>query len=268
MALPLAGLDAQPARAIWLIVSLIVFIAGVAALVNYQALRNRDVSIPVLLLMLLSPAVFTNLRIGQGYLIVFGLFTATALLLIKGRDRAAGVCLGSLLAIKMSGVPIVLLLIARKRWTALAITGLTAAIVVIAITPFIDARMWTMFPSQVRAFVARPSGSVTAYQTTLSLARHLCIADPQWNPSPAANCAPIAFLVPALSRRRGHDRHARPGDAIAARRAVDRRGRHAGGAVPAGGGRVAFRPDGDSAGPAPADDHRICGDRRAAPRPA
>ena len=59
MALPLAGLDAQPARAIWLIVSLIAFIAGVAALVRYQALRNRDVSIPVLLLMLLSPAVFT-----------------------------------------------------------------------------------------------------------------------------------------------------------------------------------------------------------------
>ena len=88
MALPLAGLDAQPARAIWLIVSLIAFIAGVAALVKYQALRNRDVSIPVLLLMLLSPAVFTNLRIGQGYLIVFALFAATALLLIKGRDRA------------------------------------------------------------------------------------------------------------------------------------------------------------------------------------
>jgi len=198
MALPLAGLDAQPARAIWLIVSLIAFIAGVAALVKYQALRNRDVSIPVLLLMLLSPAVFTNLRIGQGYLIVFGVFTATALLLIKGRDRAAGVCLGSLLAIKMSGMPIVLLLIARKRWTALAVAGLTAAIVVLAVTPFIDARMWAIFPSQVSAFVARPSGSVTAYQTTLSLARHLCVADPQWNPSPAANCAPIAFAVPAL----------------------------------------------------------------------
>jgi hypothetical protein len=198
MALPLVGLDARSARAVWLIVSLIVFIAGVAALVKHQALRNRDVSIPVLLLMLLSPAVFTNLRIGQGYLIVFGLFTATALLLIKGRDRAAGVCLGSLLAIKLSGMPIVFLLISRKRWTALAVAGLTAAMVVIAITPFIDAEMWAAFPSQVPAFVARPSGSVTAYQTTLSLARRLCIADPQWNPSPALHCAPIAFAIPAL----------------------------------------------------------------------
>ena len=198
MALPVAGLDPQAARMIWLVVSLLAFVAAVAALVRYQALRNRDVSIPVLLVMLLSPAVFTNLRIGQGYLIVFTLSVATALLLIKGRDRAAGVCLGGLLALKMSGLPIVWLLIAKKRWVALAAAAITGAIVVVAITPVIDPRMWIVFPSEVRAFVARPSGSVTAYQTTLSLARHLCIADPQWNPAPAASCAPIAFVVPAI----------------------------------------------------------------------
>jgi hypothetical protein len=198
MALPVAGFDPQAARTIWLVVSLLAFVAAVAALVRYQALRNRGVSIPVLLVMLLSPAVFTNLRIGQGYLIVFTLSAATALLLIKGRDRAAGVCLGWLLALKMSGIAIVLLLIAKKRWVALAAAAITAATVVIAITPFIDARMWITFPSEVRAFVARPSGSVTAYQTTLSLARRLCITDAQWNPAPAASCAPIAFVVPAI----------------------------------------------------------------------
>jgi hypothetical protein len=198
MALPLVGLDAQPARAVWLIASLVMFIAGVAALVRYQALRNRDVSVPVLLLMMLSPAVFTNLRIGQGYLIVFALFAAAALLLIKGRDRAAGVCLGALLALKTSGIAIVLLLIARRRWRALAATAICAAVLAIAITPFIDARMWWDYPAHVRAYVARPASSVTAYQTTLGLVRHLCVADPQWNPSPAANCAPIAFVVPAL----------------------------------------------------------------------
>ena len=96
MALPVAGFGAQPARAVWLVASLVAFIAAVASLVKHQSLRNRDVSIPVLLVMLLSPAVFTNLRIGQGYLIVFALSAATALLLIKGRDRAAGVWLGVL----------------------------------------------------------------------------------------------------------------------------------------------------------------------------
>ena len=198
MALPVAGLDAQPARAVWLVLSLIGFIAAVAALVKYQSLRNRDLSIPALLVMLLAPAVFTNLRIGQGYLIVFTLSAATALLLIKGRDRAAGICLGGLLALKMSGLAFVWLLIAKKRWVAVGAAAVTGAIVVAAITLFIDPLMWIAFPSEVLAFVARPSGSVTAYQTTLSLARHLCIADPRWNPAPAANCAAVAFAVPAI----------------------------------------------------------------------
>jgi hypothetical protein len=58
--------------------------------------------------------------------------------------------------------------------------------------------MWTIYPSQVQAYVARPASSVTAYQTTLSLVRHLCVADPQWNPQPAASCAPIAFVLPTI----------------------------------------------------------------------
>jgi hypothetical protein len=58
--------------------------------------------------------------------------------------------------------------------------------------------MWWIYPSQVRAYVARPASSVTAYQTTLGMFRHLCVADPQWNPAPAASCGPIAFAVPEL----------------------------------------------------------------------
>jgi hypothetical protein len=198
MALPLVGLDAAPARMVWLVASLLLFLAGVAALVKYQALRNREIAVPVLWLMLLPPAVFANLRIGQAYLIVFALFAATAVLLLRGRMRLAGVCLGSLLALKLSGTALVLILIARRQWIPLACAIATAVALALAVTPFIDVSMWWIFPSQAQAFVARPSGSVTAYQTTLSLARHLCIADPQWNPAPAANCAPIAFIVPAL----------------------------------------------------------------------
>jgi hypothetical protein len=126
------------------------------------------------------------------------LFAATAIFELRGRDRSAGVCLGLLLALKTSGVALVLLLIARRKWIALAWTAGTAMGLAIAITPFIDASMWGIYPSQVQSYVARPASSVTAYQTTLGLVRHLCVADPQWNPSPAAGCAPIAFIVPTL----------------------------------------------------------------------
>jgi hypothetical protein len=198
MALPVAGIDARSARAVWLLVSLAAFLAAVTALVRYRASRNRDVSIALLMLMLLAPAVFTNLRIGQGYLLVFALFACASVMLLRQSDRSAGVCLGLLLALKTSGIALALLLIVRRRWTALAAAAITALLLAIAITPFIDNSMWWIYPSQVRAYVARPASSVTAYQTTLGLFRHLCIADSQWNPSPAASCAPIAFIVPTL----------------------------------------------------------------------
>ena len=198
MALPVVDMDAQSARAVWLIASLVAFIAGVAGFVRYRNRNNREVPDALLLLMLLAPAVFSNLRIGQGYLFVFALFAATTLLLLRGRDRAAGVTLGLLLALKTSGVALVVLLAARRRWIVLLVAAATALALVVVMTPFIDITMWWTYPSQVRAYVARPASSVTAYQTTLSLVRHLCVADPQWNPSPAADCGPIAFLIPTL----------------------------------------------------------------------
>ena len=197
MALPIAWLDAQPARTVWLMSSLLAFIAGVSALVRQQARHNRDVPVPVLLLMLLAPAVFSNLRVGQGYLIVFALFAAAIVLLGRRRDAMAGFALGVLLGLKTSGTALVAVLIVQRRWRALIVAAACAALLALAVTPFIDWSMWWMFPGVVRDFVQRPSGSVTAYQTTLSLFRHLCIADPTWNPMPAANCAPIAFVVPS-----------------------------------------------------------------------
>jgi hypothetical protein len=198
MALPLAGLDPHMARAAWLGLSLAGFLAGIGALVRYCARRNRPVSIPQLMLMMLAPAVFTNLRTGQGYLIVFTLLASATVLLLRRRDRMAGVCLGLLLAMKTSGVALLLLLAARRRWAAVTSAGITALVIAAAITPFVGAGMWSAYPQAVGAYVARPASSVTAYQTTLSLFRHLCVADPQWNPSPAASCAPIAFAAPAI----------------------------------------------------------------------
>ena len=198
MALPLVGSDAQTARAVWLGASLTAFIVAISALVRLRAKQNRPIGVPVVLLMLLAPAVFTNLRIGQGYLFVFGLFAAATVLLLRGRDRWAGVCLGLLLALKTSGVALAVVLVARKRWQALMVAAVTALVLAAVITPFIQPGMWSVYPSQVQAYVNRPASAVTAYQTTLGLFRHLCVADPQWNPSPAASCASMAVVVPAL----------------------------------------------------------------------
>lgn len=198
MALPLARLDAQSARTVWLVASLAGFVAAIGSLTRFRARQTRDLTIPVVLLMMLAPAVFTNLRIGQGYLFVCALFTAAALMLARNRDGMAGVCLGLMLALKVSGIPLAAILVAQKRWTVLIAAVITAGALAVAITPFIDASMWAAFPLAIQSFIVRPAGSVTAYQTTLGLFRHLCVADPGWNPSPAADCAAMAFAVPAL----------------------------------------------------------------------
>ena len=196
MALPVAALDPQPARAIWLLASIALFSGAVFALSRERARSDRQVPIAALLLALLAPAVFTNIRIGQGYLIVFALFAAAVIAFARRRDALGGIALGLLLGLKTSGTALVVVLAVQRRWRALAVAAVVAAALALAVTPFIDAAMWWQYPDVVRAFVQRPSGSVTAYQTTLSLFRRLCVADPAWNPSPAASCEPIAFAIP------------------------------------------------------------------------
>jgi hypothetical protein len=198
MAAPLVWLDAPTARVVWLIASLLAFVTGAWALFQSSLRSGRHVSIAVTLLVLLSPAVFTNLRIGQGYLFVFAMFAMAVVLLTRGRDGAGGAMLGALLALKTSGVALAVLLVARRRWYALAAAAVVAVVIALAITPFIDWSMWLVYPDHVRAYVNRAASSVTAYQTTLSLFRRLCVADPVWNPSPAASCASMAFVIPAL----------------------------------------------------------------------
>lgn len=198
MALPVAGLDAQTARAVWLVASLAAFIGGIAALVRNRARKNQNITAPALALMMLAPAVFTNLRIGQGYLFVFALFAAGVIAVLRGRDRAAGMCLGALLALKTSGVALAAVLVAQRRWTALIAAAVTAVLLALVVTPFLQPGMWAAYPAQVRAYVNRPASMVTAYQTTLGLFRRVCVADQEWNPSPAADCAPIAFIAPTL----------------------------------------------------------------------
>lgn len=198
MATPIAMLSPHTARALWLGTSLASVALATLALLRFRTSLGQPVSPALVLVMLLAPAVFANLRVGQAYLIIAALLAAAALLLIRQRDGLAGIFLGLLFGLKLSGVGLLALLLARRRFRAVVAATAVAGTLAIAITPWIDPLMWRDYPSRVREFVARPSGSVTAYQSTAALFRHLCIADPKWNPSPAADCAAVAFAVPSL----------------------------------------------------------------------
>ena len=198
MAAPLAWLGPQPARVIWLLASLAAAAAVTFALLRHRERMHLPLSIAIGLVMLLNPAMFANLRIGQGYLFVFAMLGGAALSLVNGRDRRAGVLLGLAFALKSAGLPLLLLLVWMRRWTAITLATVTFAIAVALTAPFVERAMWLRYPSAVAEFVERPASSTTAYQTTLSLFRRLCIAEPRWNEHPAATCAPVAYVAPGI----------------------------------------------------------------------
>lgn len=195
MALPIAALDHSVARGVWLFASVALFVAAVFALARERG-DGGTVPVAALLLAMLAPAVFTNIRIGQGYLIVFALLATAVLWLLRQRQIAGGVMLGIAWGLKLSGTPLLLLLAAHRRWRAIMAAGAAAITLLVIVTSFIDVAMWWQYPDVVAEFVRRPAGSVTAYQTTLSLFRRICVADPVWNPAPAASCEPVAFVLP------------------------------------------------------------------------
>jgi hypothetical protein len=198
MATPLAWLDPQAARVVWLLASLAAAATVAFALGRYRDRSRLPYTAAIVAVILLNPSAFANLRTGQGYLFVFALLGGSGVALIAGRDRLAGVLLGLAIALKTAGLPLLVLLLWMRRWTPVQAAAVTIVVAVAVTAVFVERGMWTRYPAAIVEFVERPASSTTAYQTTLSLVRRLCIAEPQWNPQPAASCAPVAVVLPPL----------------------------------------------------------------------
>ena len=196
--LPLAALAPTTARAVWLVVSLAAWAWASAALARRMSLRGIDSGTVALALMLLNPAVFANIRNAQAYLVVAAAQIAAAHCILRRRDSAAGALLGASVAVKTSGVPMLVVIAFAKRRRVL-VSALVAGAVSVAVTIAVAGiEPWMRYPGYVAEFVGQPRAAVTAYQTTSSLFHRLCIADPAWNPAAAADCATLGRGIPAL----------------------------------------------------------------------
>ena len=198
MATPLAWLAPATARPLWLLASLAAAAATALALGRYRHQVEAKWPAVVMAVILLNPAMFANLRTGQGYLFVFALLGGAGLMLIRGHDRSAGVLAGLAFAVKSAGLPLLLLAAVIGRRRVMTAAAATIAVVIAITAVFVEPSIWARYPGAVSEFVARPAGSVTAYQTTLGLFRRLCVADATWNPEPAMPCEPIAFAAPMI----------------------------------------------------------------------
>jgi hypothetical protein len=197
LALPVVWLDHAPARDVWLVLSVLSLVGATMVLARDAAGRRAVGVLPAMAVTLLSPSVFANLRTGQAYLFVFAWFVLSAHLLMRQRESLAGIALGMAVALKSSAAPWLVLLAARRSREVIAAAGAITALIVVSL-PWIDGATWAAYPPYVLDFIARPSTSSTAYQTTESFIRRLCVADPRWNPASAADCAGLASWLPMV----------------------------------------------------------------------
>ena len=197
LALPVVAFEPRVARAIWLASSLIAF-AGATWFWLRRAPRDQMAGSAAIAIAMLNPAVWANLRQAQAYLFVFAAFTFVARSSVLRRDGSGGSVAGLVVALKSSGVAWWTLTVVERRWRFVAAAAISWALISGIVVFVTGPEPWLRYPQYVAAFVQRPGASATAYQTTWSLARRLCVADPQFNPAPAGDCGRAALVLPPL----------------------------------------------------------------------
>lgn len=193
---PLAWLDLTTARVLWQIFNLVLFLVGLW-------LTVRALAIPPLwrvfffALAFSYPPLAENFRVGQTYVLVWFCFALALWSETRAQPIGAGIGLGLAFALKLSGVPIMLLLAARKQWRTLGFTILTIALASLLGLLLLGAAGWLAFFQRVFASLGpTPSAAHAAYQTTSSFLQKLLVSSPDFNPTPLWD-AP--WLAPILS---------------------------------------------------------------------
>ena len=198
MFIPLAAFSVGDARFVWTFLSLILLILAVtiSGLVIFTTtFREHEFYLSASIFFLSAP-VAKNFELGQVYIFLLFLYASALLALHFKLDWLAGFLLAMALALKASGLPLLVLLALRGKWgmimwTFLALAGLTFLSI-----PLVGNSTWlTYLLNVLPTFLADPVIAVTAYQTVPGFVRHLFTYDPVWNPTPLLDWPTFASLV-------------------------------------------------------------------------
>jgi hypothetical protein len=203
--LPEAGLSPARARIVWIVMSTLLWVAGLAALADALALRWFHGVPPVVWLTAASSPfrpIAENLARGQGYALLFFLLSLVIRSVARtrrARGWGAGIPLGLMLILKSGGLWLYPLFAATGRWRVVAAAAATGLAAILVCSPFVGWQIWPLYLTHALRWLAtEPSNHVAAYQTIQSLAGHLFVGDPTWNPAPVAELPALAKGLTAL----------------------------------------------------------------------
>ncbi|HYF64084.1 MAG TPA: glycosyltransferase family 87 protein [Herpetosiphonaceae bacterium] len=202
LALPLAGLEPQPARDVWITACLPLLLGALALLALGPPPEGRRLPAAAwwyfAAFALMLPATRANFRIGQAYIVLLLLFALALFGLYREQDWLAGIALGAAFMLKSSGLPLWLGLALAGRWRALGWGAATCALIFGLSLPWIGLESWLAYPAALRRATSAQTLGVTAYQNTQGFFNHLLRYDARWNPAPLADWPAAAALLHGL----------------------------------------------------------------------
>jgi hypothetical protein len=195
--LPFSYLPVLTARRVWIGFSAL-FLCIALLLVAQEFAWSREPWAIVALsaLFTLPVPVREQFVVGQMYAFLLLLHVIGWRAYIARRDAIAGVALGLAMVLKISGWPIGLLFVARRRWSAVGWTFATAAAAVVITLPLVGIAAWrTLFTWAIPYVMHWPAATLTAYQDTTGFWQHLFRYDAQLNPTPIVDAPTLAGLL-------------------------------------------------------------------------
>jgi len=196
--LPLARFAMERAKQLWLIAD-IAFLSGTVLLLT--RLTHLGVSGVLGLLLAGIGSLYTNLLLGQYYLLVLFLLTLAMYLLEKSRDFSAGFVLGLICSLKLITAPFILYFSWRKQPKALG--GMCTALVfsaILAILLFgwadVAYYLGQILPRSMAGETLDPFNPANGTFTTLL--RRLLVSEPELNPNSSLNLPALFFYLRTL----------------------------------------------------------------------
>jgi hypothetical protein len=196
--LPLAAFSVSDARFVWTFLLLILLILAVtiSGLVFFKTpVRKYEFYLSASIFFLSTP-VAINFELGQVYIFLLFLSASALLALRFNLNLLAGFLLALALALKASGLPLLVLLALRGKWGLIMWTFLAFVALTFLSIPLVGVSTWLVYLFNVLPkFMADPVVAVTAYQTIPGFIRHLFTYDPVWNAMPLVNWPTFASFL-------------------------------------------------------------------------
>jgi hypothetical protein len=195
LAIPIAPLDIEAARRIWLVADLALIVVAIVVLIAaLPVLRSPPRIVAVIALFLWWAPLRETVSLGQAYALMLALQAVALWAVVGGRATTAGLAVGAAVAAKLAAVPLFLLLAVRGSVRSVAVALGTAIVLAGLTVGFAGLDGWTRFLGVLGDDVLRPppSVAVTAFQSATGVLSHLFAPDPRWNPDAVAALPALA----------------------------------------------------------------------------